>query len=107
MMQLHRIDPTSTLSKQQQGLEPRKPTKTTSFYYSIAILGFPGGSAVKNSPTNEDEDSIPGAGRSPGEGNGNPLPIFLAGEPHEQRSLVGESGGLQSVRSQSWTRLSD
>ena len=63
----------------------------TSFYYFIAILGFPGGSAVKNSPANEDKGSIPGAGRSPGEGNGIPLPIFLAGESHEQRSLVGYS----------------
>jgi len=36
-------------------------------------MGFPGGSAVKNSPANEgDADSIPGLGRFPGEGNGNP-----------------------------------
>ena len=31
---------------------------------------------------------IPGSGRSPGEGNGNPL---LPGKPHGQRSLVGYS----------------
>ena len=37
-------------------------------------LGFPGGSAVKNPPANAgDMGSIPGSGRSPGEGNGNPL----------------------------------
>ena len=38
-------------------------------------LGFPGGSAVKNSPANNVGDSslILGSGRSPGEGNGNPL----------------------------------
>ena len=36
--------------------------------------GFPGGSAVKNPPANAgDTGSIPGSGRSPGEGNGNPL----------------------------------
>ena len=36
--------------------------------------GFPGGSAVKNPPANTRESSsIPGPGRSPGEGNGNPL----------------------------------
>ena len=36
--------------------------------------GFPGGSVVKNSPANAgDVGSIPGLGRSPGEGNGNPL----------------------------------
>ena len=35
---------------------------------------FPGGSAVKNLPANaEDAGSIPGLGRLPGEGNGNPL----------------------------------
>ena len=37
-------------------------------------LGFPGGSEVKASACNEgDLGSIPGSGRSPGEGNGNPL----------------------------------
>jgi len=36
--------------------------------------GFPGGSDAKESACNvEDQDSIPGSGRSPGEGNGNPL----------------------------------
>ena len=35
---------------------------------------FPGGSVVENSPVNSgDEGSIPGSGRSSGEGNGNPL----------------------------------
>ena len=35
--------------------------------------------------------SIPGSGRSPGEGNGTPLPVFLTGEFHGQKSLVGYS----------------
>ena len=36
--------------------------------------GFPGGSEVKASACNAgDPGSIPGSGRSPGEGNGNPL----------------------------------
>ena len=36
--------------------------------------GFPGGSVVKNTPVNAGEvGSIPGLGRYPGEGNGNPL----------------------------------
>ena len=35
---------------------------------------FPGGSEVKASTSNVgDPSSIPGSGRSPGEGNGNPL----------------------------------
>ena len=38
------------------------------------MLGFPGGSEVKASALNAvDLGSIPGLGRSPGEGNGNPL----------------------------------
>ena len=38
------------------------------------ISGFPGGSEVKASASNVgDLGSIPGSGRSPGEGNGNPL----------------------------------
>ena len=38
-----------------------------------------------------DMSSIPGSGRSPGEGNGNPFQLFLPGESHGQRSLVGYS----------------
>ena len=53
---------------------------------------------VKNLPANVgdagDGGLIPGSGRSPGEGNGNPL------------QWTEEAGGLQSMRSQSWTRLS-
>ena len=45
-----------------------------SCYLLIILMGFPGGSAVKNPPANAgDMDSIPGSGRSPGEGNGYPL----------------------------------
>ena len=41
---------------------------------SPLLLGFDGGSVVKNLPTNAgDMSSIPGSGRSSGEGNGNPL----------------------------------
>ena len=40
----------------------------------IHTLGFPGGSEGKASACNAgDPGSIPGSGRSPGEGNGNPL----------------------------------
>ena len=44
-------------------------------YHPIhSILGFPGGSAVKNLPANAGEaGSIPDPGRCPGEGNGSPL----------------------------------
>ena len=40
-------------------------------------MGFPGGSEVKASASNAgDPGSIPGSGRSPGEGNGNPLQYY-------------------------------
>ena len=58
----------------------------------------PGGSVGKGSVCNAgdpgDPGSIPGSGRSPGEGNGNPLtPVFLPGGSPGQRSLVGSSPG--------------
>ena len=33
--------------------------------------------------------SIPGLGRSPGGGHGNPLQVFLPGESYGQRNLAG------------------
>ena len=60
-------------------------------------MGFPGGSAVKNQPANAgDVGLIPGLGRSPGGGHGNPLQYSCLGNPHGQRSLVGCS--LWSLR---------
>ena len=44
------------------------------------LKGFPGGSVVKNLPANEEDiedvGSIPGSGRAPVEGKGNPLQYF-------------------------------
>ena len=60
--------------------------------YSSTILqnGFSSGSDGKESASNAgDLGLIPGLGRSPGEGNGNPTPVFLPGESHGQRSLAG------------------
>ena len=45
-------------------------------------MGFPGGAEVKASACNAgDPGSIPGSGRSPGEGNGNPLQYFCLENP--------------------------
>ena len=53
---------------------------------------FSGGSDGKESACNvEDLDLIPGLGRSPREGNGNPLQCSCLENPHGQRSLVGYS----------------
>ena len=38
-----------------------------------------------------DLGSIPGSGRSPGEGKWQPTPVLLPGESHGGRSLVGYS----------------
>ena len=58
-------------------------------------MGFPGGSVVKNPPANEGDEKdmglIPGSGRSPGEGNGNPLQYFCLVNPMDRgtwRSIV-------------------
>ena len=47
-------------------------------------MGFPSGSEVKASAWNAgDPGSIPGSGRSPGEGNGNPLQYSCLENPME------------------------
>ena len=49
------------------------------------ILGFPGGSEVKASACNAgDMGSIPGSGRSPKEGNGNPLQYSCLENPMDR-----------------------
>ena len=45
------------------------------------IRGLPWWLSGKES-TCQPWDSIPGLGRSPGEGSGQPAPVFLPGEPH-------------------------
>ena len=46
------------------------------------MIGFPGGSDEKASACNAgDLGSIPGLGRSPGEGNGTPLHYSCLGNP--------------------------
>ena len=51
------------------------------------MQGFPGGSAVEDVPANAgDVCLIPGSGRSPGEGNGNPLQYSSLGSPMEREA---------------------
>ena len=55
-------------------------------------MGFPGGSDGKESTCNAgDLGLIPGSGRSPGGGHGNPLQYTRLENPHGQRSLAGYS----------------
>ena len=58
--------------------------------------GFPGSSDSKESAYNAGNlGSIPGLGRSPGEGNGNPLQCSCLENPRDG----GEPGGLPSMGS--------
>ena len=62
------------------------------FIYVKSILysenrGFPNGSVVKNPPANiGDTDSMPGLGRSPGEGNGHPFQYSCLGNPMDREA---------------------
>ena len=64
-------------------------------------MGFPGGSVVKVLPVNAGDagelGSIPGWGRSPGEGNGNPFHYSRL-----ENYMEKEPGRLQSMGSQSF-----
>ena len=46
--------------------------------FAIAVMGFPGGSVVKNPPVNAGDAGSPGLGRSPGEGHGNPTHVLYS-----------------------------
>ena len=60
--------------------------------FSTLVGYFPGGSEGQESACSAgDVGSIPGSGRSPGEGHGNPLQYFSPGESQGQRSLAGYS----------------
>ena len=71
------------------------------------VFVFPGGTAVKNLPASTgdagDTSLIPGSGRSPGEGNGNPLQYSCL-ENSGQRTPADDT--VHGV-TKSQTRLSD
>ena len=75
--------------------------------FLIYFLDFPGGSVVKNLPASAGDAGglglIPGSGRSPGVGNGNPLPYSCLENPMDRGAWWAAVHGV----SQSWTRLSD
>ena len=68
------------------------------------ILGFPGGSDCKESACNAgDLGLIPGLGRSPGGGHGNPLQYSYLENPLNRRAWRATVHGVEK----SWTQLSD
>ena len=71
---------------------------------STPTMGYPGGSVVKNPPTNAgDSGWILGLGRSPGEGNGNPLQCSCLENPMDRGAWWAIVHGVVRDR----TRLSD
>ena len=68
----------------------------------LIIIRFSGGSVVvKNLPANtEGLGSIPGWGRSPGEGNGNPLQYPYLGNPMDKGAGRLLSKGLKKSSTQ-------
>ena len=63
-------------------------------------MGFPGGSDGKESASNAgDLGSIPGSGRSPGEGNGNPLQYSCLENPMDRGAWWAIVHGV----AKSWT----
>ena len=65
-------------------------------------MGFPDGSAVKNSPANAEAGFDPWVRKIPWRRKWQPIPAFLPGKSHGQRNLVG----YNPSGSKSWTRLS-
>ena len=68
---------------------------------SLNILNFPGGSEGKVSAYNVgDLDSIPGLGRSPGEGNGNPLQYSCLENPKDREAWKATVQGVTKSQTQ-------
>ena len=67
-------------------------TENLHFRVVLVYWGYLGGSEVKESAYQAgDLGSNPESGRSPGEGNVFPTPVFLPGKSHGQRSLASFS----------------
>ena len=65
----------------------------------LLVPGFPGGSVIKNSPANaEDAGSIPGSGRSPGGGHGNPLQYSCLENPMGRGAWRAAVHGVRKSR---------
>ena len=82
-----------------------------SFIQLLSYLSLTGWCSGKESTANarnsRDKGSMPGSGRSPGAGHGNPLqyfffstPVFLPGKFHRQRSLRAAACGVAKSQTQ-------
>ena len=64
-------------------------------FYRVSL---PSGSVVKNPSTKEEVGSIPGSGRSPGEGNGNSLQYSYQENPMDRGAWQAAVHEVQRVR---------
>ena len=83
---------------------PKYPRSYECAYMNIDVyhVGFPSGTLVKNPLANAgDSGSILGSGRSPGEGNGNPLQYSCLKSPMDSGAWWATIHGV----AKSWTQL--
>ena len=88
--------------KEEKGLERLHSEKAGMM--EALNQGFPSSSVAKNPPANTGiVDSIPGLGRSPGEGNGNSLQYSCLGNPMDRGAWWATVHGVMKT----WMQLSD
>ena len=85
-----------------------------SYRWRIWRPAFPGGWAVKNPPSMQEisfntgnTGSVPGWGRSPAEGNGNPLQYFCLANPMDQGDWRATVHGVIRVRQDFTTTINE
>ena len=74
-------------------------------FISLVLMGFPGGSVVKNPPANAgDPGSISGPGRSPGEEHGYPLHYSCLENPTDRGTWQAAVRGITELDMTEHTR---
>ena len=70
----------------------------SNYSHLLLKMDFPGGSMVKNLPANAgDTGSIPGSGRSPGRGRGNPVQYSCLENPMDREAWWSTIHGVTRV----------
>ena len=92
----------------------KEKKRAENFTRHIFVLGFPGGSVVKNPSASagdkRDGSLIPGLGRSPGGGHGNPLQYSYLGNPMDKgawQATICRIGKSRSQLSDCTTQFTD
>ena len=88
----------------KSGLLPILPKDLTTVIPQLYLRGFPGGSVVKNLPAKAgDVGLIPGSGRSPGGGIGNPLQSSCLENPTDRGAW--QATFHRVPKSQTWLNM--